>query len=401
MRTLLAGAWVLGAVMAADVLALAQEGGAVVVRSMGVSSGPVSSTGSLSRETVLQIGEALTLDEIQLEVALEMFKEFASERQTLGDRRQQEIEAARQEVEDGDVSAMITQIKESTAAYQKAVEALEARFLDDVRAMLAGEQAEAWPAAERVHRRAKHLPRLMRSEARVDLDELVREELAEERQEAASDLVERWAVQVDGLLVDRARKADDIGGAGFEGGVFLMDGGDDPYEPLREIDGRIAAATRQAVRTLAGLLEDDAIEAAFLQRAYPRVYRQTDGERRLEAARSLVTLSDEQREQLDAAADQWQRDVGPARERWVAAERAREEDDRLPPGVVVFVEGQDPSDSDKARDAVRELDERLEARMGSILTEQQLTELPERVDRQAEGSLRAIGPGGESIRIRR
>lgn len=393
---------VLGMTVAAGAPALGQQTERVVVGTVSAPSGIGGSSNSLSRETVQRMSETLGLDEIQLEVALEMFREFVSERQELGDRMRRDIESARRDVEDGDFSAMMTKIQEVTGGHQQSVKVLESTFLEDVQAILTPEQAEAWPRAERIHRRAKHLGSLTRAEARVDLDELVREEFVQQAdQVAVSDAVERWAVQVDGLLVERARKAEDIGGPGFQGGVFFLEAEDDPYEPLRALDGRIAAASRQAVRSLAGVLEDDAVEAAFVRRAFARVYRQTDGERRLEAAQALASLTDEQRGQLDAAADQWARDVGPARERWVAAEREREEDDRMPPGVMIVVQGQEPTDSEKARDAVKELDERLEARIASILSEQQLAELPAQSAPEQAFELDVPAATGRSIRMRR
>ncbi len=402
MRQKLLGALVVCVAMAAGGPAAGQESGSFVVRSTTTKGGLSTAGAAFSRETVERMCEALGLDEMQREVAMEMFRDLASRRQELGDRLRQDIASAKEDVQDGDFSVMITRMKEMTDSYQESIEALEATYLADVQVMLTADQADAWPAAERIHRRAKHLKSLTRSEARVDLDELVREFFAEgASREAIIDAVERWAVHVDGLLVERARKAEDIGGADAGGAVFIFEDGDDPYEPLRAIDGRIAQASRQAVRTLAGILEDDAIEAAFHRRAFARVFKQTDGERRLEAALALETLSQEQREQLDAAADQWMRDAGPARERWVAAEREREEDNRLPPGVMIFVDGQEPSDSEKARDAVKDLDERLEARIASILSAEQLAELPERAMSDRKPDVVRVTPGGESIRIRR
>lgn len=402
MRTSVLGVAVLGMTLAAGSAVLAQERERVVVGSVSAPIGSGGSSNSLSRETVQRMGEALGLDEVQLEIALEMFKELASERQRLGDRLRQEIEAARSDVEDGDFAAMMATLKEVTGEHQEAVQRLESTFLGDVQAILSAEQANAWPRAERIHRRAKHLGTLTRAEARVNLDDLVREEFVERANEdGVLDALESWAVQVDGLLVERARKAEDIGGPGFQGGVFFIEAEEDPYKPLRSLDGRIAGASRQAARSLAGVLGDDAFEAAFLRRAFARVYRPTDGERRLEAAQALLSLTDEQRGQLDAAADQWSRDVGPARERWVAAERKREEDDRMPPGVMIVVQDQEPTDSEKARDAVKELNERLEARIASILNEQQLAELPAHSAPERAFEVDAPAAAGRSIRIRR
>ncbi|MFI4881085.1 MAG: hypothetical protein ACIAQU_00715 [Phycisphaerales bacterium JB064] len=364
------------------------------------SSGPIAgSPRTLSRERVERMSEAVGLDDVQLEIALELFKEVEAKRQALSDALREAMEDARELREDGDFTKMMARVKEVSAKHQEAVNQLEQTYLQDLQAMLLPEQQEAWPKAERIYRRGQHMGSLMRSQARVDVDELVRTEFATayEREDVA-EVLERWAVQVDSLLVERVRKAEDIGGGpGFQGGVFMIDG-EDHFKPLRDIDGRIASAGEQAVRTLSGVLEEDAIEAAWLRRAFARVYRQTDGERRLEAALKIEDLTTDQREQLDAVAGQHERDAESARDRWVQAEKQREEDDTMPPGVVVMIEGQEPSPSELARKAVDELDERLEAKLEAILTPEQLATLPE--TSSSDDSMRfAPATGSQSIRI--
>ena len=267
--------------------------------------------------------------------------------------------------------------------------------------MLTGAQAEAWPAAERVYRRGVQLGSLLRSEARVDLDQMVRREHPEaiERTDVA-DVLERWAIQVDALLIERARKAEAIEpNQGFGVGVVALGDGEDRYKGLRAIDARIVAAGEQTVRLLQGVLEDDSIERTWLEAAFARVYRDTDGERRLAAAFEREDLDAEQREQLEAAAAQHEREVAVARERWVKAEREREIESTLPPNVSVVVRGEDPTPSQLARDAVKELEARLEARLEAILTAEQLAELPEPTT--IEGAM-TFTPGsspGRAIRL--
>ncbi|MEQ9094848.1 MAG: hypothetical protein RIE32_01140 [Phycisphaerales bacterium] len=396
MRLKLGGVAIVGLGLAVGTPALGQQGDTVMITSTSAPGGVHRGGRALSRETMQRMGEVLGLDEIQLDVAFEMFKEFADQRQQLNDRLRQDLEAARKEVTDGDFGAMMARMKEVNGAHQSAVAELEQTLFRDMRAMLSPEQDVLWEQAERIHRRAKNLGSLTRSEARVDLDDLVRTEFADAYgQPAVTEVLERWAVHVDGLLVERMRKAEDIGGGpGFNGGVFIFDGEEDPYEPLRTLDARIATAGQQAVRTLAGVLEHDRVESAWLRQAYSRVYKKTSGERRLEAAMGLATLDEAQRDQLQAAADQHERDVAAARDRWVVAEREREAEDRLPPGVVLVVHGQDPSPSDEAEAAVLQLDERLESKLTSILRAEQLAELP-----KAESELRfEFTPGSSESR---
>jgi hypothetical protein len=147
------------------------------------------------------------------------------------------------------------------------------------------------------------------------------------------------------------------------------------------------------------VLEDDSVERAWVRKAFARVYRQTDGERRLEAANALEDLTTEQREQLAALTARHERDVSAARDRWVAAEKEREADKTFPPGMTVIISGQEPTPSDEAREAVKELDERLEDTLASILNEQQLAKLPETRGEQEGMQFAPAGGASRSIRI--
>lgn len=381
--------------------ALGQQVESVMVTSSASPAGPGGGR-ALSRDRVERIGEVLELDELQLEVALDLFKEVADKRQALGDAMRQSIENARDLADEGDISTMLTRIQEVTDGYQAAVHSLESTYLQDVRAMLTTDQEAVWPKVERLHRRGQHMGSLTRSQARVDLHELVRTEFETVygRQDVA-EVLDHWAIQVDGLLVERAKKAEDIGGVGgFGGSVFIMNGGDDdPYEDLRAIDARIVSASEQAVRNLGGALEDDSVEQKWLRKSFARVYRQTDGERRLDAANGLESLTTDQKEQLQAVTEQHGRDVETARNRWVAAEKEREADNTLPPGVIVRFDGQEPTPSDEARKAVNELDKRLEAKLAAILSEDQLAELPKTTEAFEDVRFAPNGGTRQTIRI--
>ncbi len=378
--------------------ALAQE--RMVVATSGRAIGPGGS-GRLTRELVERMADRLSLDEIQREIAMELFRELGSTRQELGDAMRQAIEAARTEVDDGDFAAMITKIRSLTSAYSDRMSELEAVFMSDLQAMLTEEQGQLWSHAQRMYRRGTQMQSLTRSQARVDIDKLVRDEFdAAAENEDIREALERWEMQIDSMLLDRKRKADameDGNDGGFQ--ELVIGGTDDPYKDLREVDGRIVTLGEQTVRAIAGILEDNAIEEAWLRRAFARVYRETDGEKRLAAAMELGGLSDEQREQLDAASTQHYREVGPARDRWVKAESEREEENMLPPGVSVVISGQGESPSDEARKAVDDLDERLERRLAAILSDAQLAELPERAGENADVLFRPRPVDGQTIRI--
>ena len=372
----------------------------VFVTATSRPAGP-SSSGPLSRELVERMADRLSLDEIQREVAMELFRELGSTRQEMGDTMRSAIEAARADGNDGDISAMITKIRGLTEAYGDRMRELESMFMDDLRAMLTKEQDQRWADAERMYRRGTRLSSLTRSQARVDIDELVHEEFAAATENKdVQEALARWAVQIDSMLLERERKAEAMDD-GNDTGIreIVVGAAEDPYKDLRAVDARIVTLGEQTVRAIAGILDDDAIESAWLRKAFARVFRETDGEKRLAAAMELGGLTDEQREQLETASTQHYRDVGPARDRWVKAESEREAENRLPPGVSVVVRGQVESPTADARKAVQELDERLERRLAAILSGEQLAQLPERAGANAETLFQPRSVEGQAIRI--
>lgn len=399
MRTTLVLA-ALGLGLAIGTPAIGQQGDTVIVRSTA-GPGMLGAGREMSRDTVDRMGELLGFDELQREVAAELFKEVLDNRQSLGDAMRRDIEKARELVEEGDFSAMLTRIKEITAGHQSAVEGLEATYLEDMRAMLTPDQEALWPKVERLYRRHQNMRSLTRSLAQVDVDDLVRTEFeAVYAKPEVAEVLERWSVQVDSMLVERARKAEDIaGGAGFEGGVFFIGEAGDDYKPLRDIDDRLVSAGQQAVRAIGGVLEDDSVERAWVRKAFARVYRQTDGERRLSAANALESLTTDQQEQLAVVTEQHGRELSAARDRWVAAEKQREADNTLPPGITLISSGREPTPSDEARDAVKELDRRLEDKLASILNDEQLAQLPEASGPEDEFRLAPAGGARRTIRI--
>mgnify|MGYP001793354562 CR=1 FL=1 len=378
--------------------AVAQE--RVVVATSTTAVGP-GSTGRMTRELVERMANVLTRDEIQREVAMDLFRELSSTKQELGDALRAGIESARIEGNDGDIAEMVGKIRGQSEAYNSRVRELEGTFMEDVRAMLTEEQEQDWAGAERLYRRGIRLPSLLRAQARVDVDALVRDEFEEAvADENITEALERWSIQLDSMLLERQRKVDAMDDG--NDGVFqelVIGGTEDPYKDLREIDARIVTLGEQTVRSIAGVLEDDAIEQAWLRKAFTRVYRETQGEKRLAAALELEDLSDELREQLDTLSTQHEREGGPARQRWARAESEREEESVLPPGVSVMISGGSESPSAKARDAVNELSDKLERRLASILSAEQLAELPKGAGENVEGLFRAREAQSEMIRI--
>jgi len=160
--------------------------------------------------------------------------------------------------------------------------------------------------------------------------------------------------------------------------------GEDPYKPLREIDGRLedmAGALVRVAGAMAGPEQAQAIDRAWHERAFPQVYRPTDGERRLQAALAMEGLTADQADVLAALRDEVARLADTRRAAWLAAARQAEAASTLPPGVELQVGG-DGAPADpvaQARESVRAIDTRIEGGLEAVLTADQIAQLPARV----------------------
>ncbi|GIW74386.1 MAG: hypothetical protein KatS3mg103_0908 [Phycisphaerales bacterium] len=290
------GAWPRGSAVILGVLAAGTASAAQSPRADGpqtprpavvvMGGGPSQSVsalgmGAVPARCVERMGEALGLDATQMEVALSLHEAMGQRRQALGARLREAIQQARQDAGRDDPMATINAIKAHTAAYQADLEALREAFMEDLHALLLPQQEQAWPIAERIERRWRLLGSLLEPQARVDVEELVRSRglSQDSAQGEASAILDQWAQQIDRLLVARIRQAEALQAAPGEGSVAILPGGEDPYAPLREVDEQISQASQAAVRSLAVVLEDAGLEQAFVEAAYPWVYRPTDAER--------------------------------------------------------------------------------------------------------------------------
>lgn len=367
-------------------------------RSVVIATSPEAARGqaaSLSRSDFERYGSLLELDDVQREVAAELFAEFADRRTQRRDLQRERMAAAREGArEGGDFGELYRAIRSLGEQERKASDAEQATLLADVRALLTEAQAERWPLVERRLRRDRLLSGLTRSLARVDMEDLVREAAPELAQtpEMASE-IEAWALRVDKALRQREKLAADVAENAFNvgGGARLVMSvtetrgqGEDPYKPLREIDGRLedmAGALVRVAGAMAGPEQAQAIDRAWHERAFPQVYRPTDGERRLQAALAMEGLTADQADVLAALRDEVARLADTRRAAWLAAARQAEAASTLPPGVELQVGG-DGAPADpvaQARESVRAIDTRIEGGLEAVLTADQIAQLPARV----------------------
>ncbi|MEO1008004.1 MAG: hypothetical protein AAFX79_05525 [Planctomycetota bacterium] len=385
-------------------LALAQERSVVMTR--GVSMGGAGPS-RLSLESVERYAGYLELDETQRDIARTLFEDFRSGRVAADDAFRAAIERVREDMDEGQIEHLLGRMAEVSDARASAINELESMLLGDLRAMLTPEQDERWPRVERRYRRDKSLGEASRALARVDIEDLLHEVHPDAAGDSdAAEILRQWELRVDAALQERARRAEAIEEP--EGDMLIMlavdDGADDPFAQLRAIDARIEASGESTLRALAGVLGDEpaaALRTAWLERGFPRVYRPTSAERRLEAALAIEDLDDAQRSDLVALRDRHVHEADAIRATWVAGEREEEAESTMPPGVQIhFVgEGEEETARSRAGDSLAGLDRRIEDRLAAILSAAQLEGLPAADNEPAPGVFVPQISGSRGVRI--
>ncbi len=208
---------------------------------------------------------------------------------------------------------------------------LEADFFESVRALLSPDQTDRWEEYERTRRRRMSLRLGARFPGdNIDLIALVSGlELPAARYAELEPLLDSYAIELDQSLRGRNEA--------FEEAITAMRGSAGTGSPLtnqRELLARadqyrvqIQQLNARTLEQIAGMLtpeEEEAFRRAYLEEAYPAIYRESAVERYLETIRRLPDLTDDQRQQLDAIEREFNREMGALNARAVELERQRE-----------------------------------------------------------------------------
>jgi hypothetical protein len=217
----------------------------------------------------------------------------------------------------------------------------------------------------------------------VDIVETTR--LSETARVAAAPVLDRYAAEMDRLLTDVGELRDELERRSLDVLADLDFTAREPdFTGLNELLSEATAAgvqVREANRRYAALLartvggeEGARIERAFLEAAYPAVYRTSTAERTIRAALTFDDLSPAQRDAISTLADRYDREVSSANEQWVEAIRDAETGgtvDDLFSGIGFG----DEAERNARRDR-RDLDRRYADRVRELLTDEQAARLP-------------------------
>lgn len=303
---------------------------------------------------------------------------------------------ARREFMESQDTSVFKEVAAKTAEHTKKMAELESQFLDDFKSVLNPKQVERWPSVERCHRREKALPQGMLSGESVDMVGIVDDLKIAEPSPALSDALERYEVDLDRALTDRDEQRKAI----QEQSEKLMKDFDPSnmdfskirklMQDTRKTGIRVRDVNERHARLIAGVLPDDK-RAEFEQRVrkttYPRVYREPYTSKAIEASLGLGDLTSEQKASIETLKASYTRDLSAADEKWAAAISAEEKDGGGDPfmGFGRFVPGgggdsDNPSPTEAAHKARRELDKSTLDKLKAVLTPEQAEKLPERGD---------------------
>ncbi len=363
--------------------------------------------GAVTKQAVARYTTMLKLDAGQSESLKSIHDGYQSAYKQARDKhRAAMMELIRQAQEDEDQGGLLKQLPEQNSKNREELKKLERAFFGDLKALLGDAQLQLMPKVERTRRREVGMRGGSLSGESVDLvDVLDALKVNPEGTARLPEAVESYEAELDRLLADRA--------AAFKDAPKL-----DPSQPesvlglqgeidkSREIGAKIRDANEQHARKFEELLPENLREKFALEirrRSFPKVYRQAHVVKQLEAAAAFGDLDDSQRAELRAIREAYDRDADPINDRWAKA--IRESEVKGDGGVMMLADGARlrmsiGDDEDKgvseARKARRELDDRMQARLKSVLKPEQVDRLPTRKPGPEDAEGEWTGPGIEA-----
>ncbi|MFO0857959.1 MAG: hypothetical protein U0640_11445 [Phycisphaerales bacterium] len=408
--------WLLvGVAMAAWSVFSATNADAQIVSRMSRSGGPAGMV--ISKRSVDEYADMLGLTAEQKATVKTLHEGYRSAMDAVSEEFDAKEEALQEKVRDtGDATPFQTEIPALMKERMEKSRGLTKQFLDDVKATLSTEQADKWPAIERKRRRETGLSGGFYSGGDVDLVSLARTEKLDMNAPGMKEALEAYETEMDQKLKEiesersELRKKDN----GQAIAIVVTDDGsgprgsaDDRIKKIAEQSKMLRDINERHVQKIAASLpeaERAKFEAAFDRRAFPRIYKPAYASDMLEAAHGMEDLTDEQKQKIAAAKEQYESQIKALNRTWEESQRNAEDVSGMGNmGLMMmgFGGGDKNDDVSKARKALNEarkarkdLDSATEKKLKEILTPDQRDRLPEK-RKDDEGD----GPGNVRIQI--
>jgi hypothetical protein len=386
---------------------LAQERAQVMVMATQEAGPMMGGSGRISKGSVEGYSKLLNLTADQKAAALALHEGYDAEFSKASKDFSSAMEEMRRIAEESDDrSVFMERMPKAREEHSKKTKALEKTFMADLQALLTGDQGTSWVKVERQRRREVLLRPGSVSGEGVNLLETVEGlKLAEAVKADLAEALLGYETDMDRALLAKQKMLDDHAavdpGRGFDPQAFQ-----ERMEKAREAGLKLKQVNEQYQRRLENSLPDDkkaAFNDAVRRATFPVVYRPSRVTRAIDAAAKFDDLTPDQKESLAALKSSYDRDAGPANDKWANEIEAAEQKGDNGGEIAVagggrmqvrFGEEDEKSPLAQARKARRELDEKTRSRLDSILNKDQKERLPRE---PVEG--RGMGASGEFIRM--
>lgn len=364
----------------------------MVVSATSRIGGPGGDTSQIPRTSIDKYAQVLALDDTQKEMAQTLYEGYADAYQAATkDRRDQMGALMRSMEETGDRTVFQEKMPQVMKAYRDRTTSLEKSFLADLKTLLNDEQGTRWVAVERMRRREVGLARFggVSGEA-VDLVDVTRS--LNLSGEGLPETLAQYEGELDRAIQDRLdanEKFADVSPAGD--GRLDIDSLQEMMARSREMGQRIRDINQSYARRVENQLSEPdrpPFVAEVRRRSFPQVYREPMTLKMYKAAQGFSDLTPDQKEQVAADLQRYQRELDAANSAWADAIAASEKDASggavtMGTGAVLNLRmGDEPQALADARKARRELDEKFRDRLTDRLSKEQKERLPKPEEEQ-------------------
>lgn len=327
----------------------------------------------------------LQLDEVQSEIASEMFTVLQAEFGEMSEVAREMSTGAREEFQRTRDPAVWQELGRRLADFEERTQEIGDRFYEDVKILLTEEQLPLWDKFERRRFRGRAISRqeAVISGAGVDLVVLTEEmSLEEEQSELIVDVLEQYEVELDRRLRayrrvadEQQERAEELG----EDGNWMqnMEAYNEIFATVRDELIQVRAIHERYVTVIGSQLGEEAraeLTRRYNAAAYPEIYRDSYVDTGIERALDLDSLDGEQREFIEAVKVNWEAESARLRDVLARAQREREESMRLQD----MWGGQRNDSTREAQNQLRELQLRFYDQVLGVLSEEQKALLPAR-----------------------
>jgi hypothetical protein len=361
----------------------------VVARSTG---GPIGAGGAtqISSRSVERYAALLGLSDQQKELAKQLHEGYQASFRSATDEMQRAMEETREAYEETqDASVFMEKMPAVQRSHKQKTTAIEAQFMDDLKAILDPAQAEAWSKVERQRRRETILRGGQLSGESVDLLEIVEGLGLDAAPPELTEALDQYELDLDRALVAKKAVLDAQGEFNLNGGPLDLDSLRKHSDAAKAAGTKVKEVNEQHARKVESIVpESKRVEFAGVvkRQSFPRVFRPSQVVRAIDQAMKFDDLDATQKRTIQSLREAYERDVAPLNDAWASA---IEEDEKDPDNMslgdgAMQVKIGSPEDEgkqsplDKARKARREFDDATRERLLAALTPAQREKLPKR-----------------------